>query len=318
MFTKIAIISLLVFQVNSQELEVTNKGIKSNISKKLINTSIKNSSSTSHYWIEEKSFEDSNFILYKETYLNSSKEQCLIPIYKDKMFYRLTKAYCFDFIISHKRNTRIPVFYIYNLDNMYLHNLSIYLPNFSDALSNHPYKRKSIYDKEKNELIFPNLISYAPHYNAMSETNLTCLVPGDSFENSNFEKFICRKKISLSLSKIEKTLKQKKDLKTYNKEFFQNLLPEKPIEKENLTTYNNIAYYLQKAGANEEAIYLLEKILEKYPNRTVAHYNLADAYWALGEKKKAIASYTTYIEQMKEKGKEKRIPQVVRDRVSSK
>ena len=159
MFKKIITISLLVLQVNSQELEVTSKGIQSNIDNKLINTSIRNSSTASHYWIEEKSFENSNFILYKETYLNSSKEQCLIPIYKDKMSYKLTKAYCFNFIISYKENTRIPVFYIYNLDNMYLHNLSIYLPNFSDALSTHPYKRKSIYNKERNELIFPNLIS---------------------------------------------------------------------------------------------------------------------------------------------------------------
>ena len=91
-----------------------------------------------------------------------------------------------------------------------------------------------------------------------------------------------------------------------------------PIYKKTLSPYNNIAYYLQKAGANEEAVYLLEKILKKYPKRTVAHYNLADAYWALGEKKKAIASYTTYIEQMCNAGKEKRIPQVVRDRVSNK
>jgi hypothetical protein len=59
MFKKITIISLLVFQVNSQELEVTNKGIQSNINNKLISTSIKNSSTTSHYWIEEKSFENS-------------------------------------------------------------------------------------------------------------------------------------------------------------------------------------------------------------------------------------------------------------------
>jgi len=86
----------------------------------------------------------------------------------------------------------------------------------------------------------------------------------------------------------------------------------------NVVTYNNIAYYLQKAGANEEAVYLLEKILKKYPNRTVAHYNIADAYWALGEKKKAVASYNTYIEQMCNAGKEKRIPQVVIDRASSK
>jgi tetratricopeptide (TPR) repeat protein len=84
----------------------------------------------------------------------------------------------------------------------------------------------------------------------------------------------------------------------------------------NLTKYNNIAYYLQKAGSNEEAIYLLEKILEKFPKRTVAHYNLADAYWALGDKKKAVASYKTYIKQMKEKGKAKRIPKIVKQRAS--
>jgi len=88
--------------------------------------------------------------------------------------------------------------------------------------------------------------------------------------------------------------------------------------RKNLTKYNNIAYYLQKANANKEAVYLLEKILEKYPNRTVAHYNLADAYWELGEKKKAISSYRTYMEQMKEKGKTKRIPKVVKQRASFK
>jgi len=90
------------------------------------------------------------------------------------------------------------------------------------------------------------------------------------------------------------------------------------LDNSTLRKYNDIAYYLQKSGANKEAVYLLENILEKYPKRTVAHYNIADAYWALGEKKKAISSYTTYIEQMKKKEKEKRIPQVVRDRVSSK
>lgn len=96
--------------------------------------------------------------------------------------------------------------------------------------------------------------------------------------------------------------------------FFKHI----PIVKKNLTIYNNIAYYLQKANANEEAVYLLEKILVKFPNRTVAHYNLADAYWALGEKKKAVASYKIYIQQMKAKGKHKRIPKVVRDRVLKK
>jgi len=90
---------------------------------------------------------------------------------------------------------------------------------------------------------------------------------------------------------------------------------EKPRDIEK---YNNMAYYLQKAGSNKEAVYLLEKILKKYPNRTVAYYNLGDAYWALGQKKKAKEAYTTYTEQMCNAGKQKRIPKVVRKRVSSK
>ena len=84
-----------------------------------------------------------------------------------------------------------------------------------------------------------------------------------------------------------------------------------------LTSYNNIAYYLQKAGANEEAIYLLEKIIAKFPQRTVAYYNLGDAYWAVGDKTKAIKAYTIYIEQMCKAGKDKKIPALVIKRVST-
>jgi len=101
-------------------------------------------------------------------------------------------------------------------------------------------------------------------------------------------------------------------------ERYQALLKKFPFNKNTLTTYNNIAYYLQKAGANKEAVYLLEKILKKYPKRMVAYYNLGDAYWALGQKKKAVEAYITYIEQMCDAGKQKRIPKVIKDRVSSK
>ena len=90
------------------------------------------------------------------------------------------------------------------------------------------------------------------------------------------------------------------------------------ITPKTLTTYNNIAYYLQKAGANEEAVFLLEKIIEKFPSRTVAYYNLGDAYWALGEKQKAMKAYTTYIEQMCQKGLQKKIPKVVLKRIEIK
>ena len=115
-------------------------------------------------------------------------------------------------------------------------------------------------------------------------------------------------------------LSKKKDIKflnSLNGFCYDYYLKNYPINK-NLTTYNNIAYYFQKAGANKDAVYLLEEILEKFPKRIVAYYNLGDAYWALGKKEKAKKAYTTYIEQMCNAGKQKRIPKVVKDRVSSK
>jgi len=308
MFTKIVTVMLLTISLNAIELEITDDGVKSTLKNKLINTNIKNSATSYSYQIEKKSFDGSDFILYKNTYLNSSTEECLIPILKTNLGYKLTKAYCLDFVISYIEYKKIPMFYIYDLRNLYLR-------NFKDELYNHPMKKKYIYNDKHTEFIFPNLISYSPYYNEVFTTNLTCIVPGNNLENHDFEKLSCRKKNNITLKSLEKNLKQKKELKTYNKEFFQNLLPEKPIEKKTLTPYNNIAYYLQKAGANEEAVYLLEKIIEKFPKRTVAYYNLGDAYWALGDKKKAIEAYMTYIEQMKAKGKEKRIPKVVRERI---
>ena len=78
---------------------------------------------------------------------------------------------------------------------------------------------------------------------------------------------------------------------------------------------NDIAFFLELTKNYNESIYLLEKILEKFPNRTVAYLNLGDAYWGLDDKTKAKEAYQTYIKQMKENGKEKKIPKVVLERV---
>jgi len=120
-----------------------------------------------------------------------------------------------------------------------------------------------------------------------------------------------KKVLNISLQNLESQLKQNINIQKYNKSFIQNVLHEKPIVKKTLTQYNNIAYYLQKAGANNEAIYILEKILNKYPNRTVAHYNIADAYWDIDNKQNAIKHYKLYVKQMKEKGKQNKIPKKV-------
>jgi len=135
-------------------------------------------------------------------------------------------------------------------------------------------------------------------------------------------KFIKKQNIETRLQKladlksIYQTLKNKQTIHSLS--VVSELLFRTPLTPKNLTPYNNIAYYLQKAGANEEAAYLLEKIVAKFPNRTVAYYNLGDAYWALGEKEKARKAYTTYIEQMCDKGLQKKIPKEVLKRVERK
>ena len=86
-------------------------------------------------------------------------------------------------------------------------------------------------------------------------------------------------------------------------------------EEGTLAELNDIAYYLEKYGHNKEAVLMLESLLKTYPKRTVAYYNLGDAYWALGQKKKAKKMYAIYVKQMESRGKGKRVPEVVRERM---
>ncbi|WP_072682720.1 tetratricopeptide repeat protein [Arcobacter sp. LA11] len=89
------------------------------------------------------------------------------------------------------------------------------------------------------------------------------------------------------------------------------------LDIKNLNKSNNIAYYLERAGYYKESIYLLEKIIEKYPSRTVAYINLGDSYLKDGNKKEAIKNYQIYVKQMKEKNKEKKIPKRVLEEINS-
>ena len=88
--------------------------------------------------------------------------------------------------------------------------------------------------------------------------------------------------------------------------------------EEDINKSNDIAFFFEQAGYFKESIYLLEKILEKYPKRTVAYLNIADAYWGDNNKDKAIENYKIYISQMKENGKETKIPKRVFERINIK
>ena len=98
---------------------------------------------------------------------------------------------------------------------------------------------------------------------------------------------------------------------SFDLETLKTILKQIPISQETITQYNDIAYYLQQANANEEAIFLLEKIIEKYPNRIVAYLNLADSYNGINNKEKAKENYNKYISLMKQDNKEDKIPKRV-------
>ena len=90
-----------------------------------------------------------------------------------------------------------------------------------------------------------------------------------------------------------------------------------PLGRWSIIKSNDIAFFFEQTGYYKEAIYLLERIIEKYPNRTVAYINLGDAYFKDNKEEKAIKSYKIYVKQMKEKNKEKRIPKRVLDIINS-
>jgi len=98
-------------------------------------------------------------------------------------------------------------------------------------------------------------------------------------------------------------------------ERYKQLLQTFPITQQNILQYNDIGYYLQQSQNNREAIFLLTKLIEKFPNRVVAYLNIADAYWEINDKGKAKEYYQKYISLMKTQDKDlKKIPQRVYDR----
>lgn len=93
--------------------------------------------------------------------------------------------------------------------------------------------------------------------------------------------------------------------------YLVNSFVEYPFTNKTVQIYNDIAYYLQQTNANDEAIFILEEIVMKFPNRSVASLNLADAYIGIGNKETAKYYYQRYIELMKQDNKEEKIPKRV-------
>jgi len=210
-------------------------------------------------------------------------------------------------------------YFKYEKHNFYLYK---YIESYGTNCNNYTIGKIRINDNIQSIIKlkdFSIMLFFKNYYSSRKFQNNLRREVLDNFENNYLKALKAfRKKESKALKDIvNKMLVYKDNEKTCQPHKYLNMYLYLN-QKNTITKSNDIAFFFDQAGYHKEAIYLLEKILEKYPNRTVAHYNLADAYWALGEKKKAIASYKTYIEQMKTNGKEKRIPKVVKDRVASK
>jgi tetratricopeptide (TPR) repeat protein len=80
------------------------------------------------------------------------------------------------------------------------------------------------------------------------------------------------------------------------------------VSKNNLVFLNDCGYYLQAAGDNESAVSVLNKVLKAFPDRAVAHLNIADAYYELGDVEPSRLHYRKYCEIMQKEGKDKKIP----------
>ncbi|OJU73578.1 MAG: hypothetical protein BGO09_05560 [Bacteroidetes bacterium 47-18] len=90
------------------------------------------------------------------------------------------------------------------------------------------------------------------------------------------------------------------------------LQTEAVITSSTVTGLNNIAYYLEQANSTPAAVMLLEKIIAAFPEREVAHLNLADAYTKLDRPEKAKEHYIRYLQQMRKRGLEHKVPQRVK------
>ena len=119
------------------------------------------------------------------------------------------------------------------------------------------------------------------------------------------------------LSEMSENLKYNFILDDYkDKALYDSLFNKHPISRKNVTTYNNIAYYLEKRNLLKESSYLLKHIIKAFPKRIVSYINAADVYWKLSLKKEAKEAYGKYYNLMLSKGRKNKIPDRVLSRMA--
>ncbi|GFD76208.1 hypothetical protein KUL113_56280 [Tenacibaculum sp. KUL113] len=185
-----------------------------------------------------------------------------------------------------------------------------------DSLSKFSIDKVYIQTSSRNEL---GLFYYSfPHLNL---SNYNGILPqkdeyNEIYKFSGFQEYKTPN-IEEYYEKIKKARNEKNTLSSISNEIvLAFIINNIDVSEGNLSKYNDIGYFLEQSGLYEEAVYILEVIIKEFPNRTVAYINLGDAYWGLGKKEEAKQAYKIYIEQMKAKNKESKIPSQVLERIS--
>lgn len=117
------------------------------------------------------------------------------------------------------------------------------------------------------------------------------------------------------LTNVIHCIKNKKSVNHISEELLFTLLINNKLDKKTLPQYNDIAYYLEQSKLYPEAVFLLEAIVSKFPDRMVAYINLGDAYWGNQQFKNAKNAYHKYTVMMDASDKQNKIPNRVLKRV---
>ena len=177
---KIILLSLLVYLSSAygNELAISLDGVIDLNSKKVINNKMTTQISSQVYLIEKGI--NYEYIIHKEVFLNSSKEQCYIPLHKGNNNYIIYNIYCYDKEIILDREE--PIFYIYNFNGM---SLSAFNP---EVLNHDKYTFGKV---ENKEIIFHNLNIFSLKNQKYFTSNINCKIPGNNVYNADFDKFQC-------------------------------------------------------------------------------------------------------------------------------
>ena len=81
---------------------------------------------------------------------------------------------------------------------------------------------------------------------------------------------------------------------------------------------NDTAFVFEQSNEIDISISILNWVVERHPNRTVAYINLSDALAKKKEHKKAVDAAKRYVELMKKNGRSNKIPSRIIERVKDK